>query len=113
MQERLKIICCSRRTERICPSHKKKLAREIEHHQEFVDRFGVSNDGVSCKQGEAYRKAQKIASVHADLATTKIKIACPHVPTGTAVYTEDLEVGYGEKVIVDKLISTSIAVTKL
>ena len=25
------------------------------------------------KQGEAYRKAQKIASVHADLATTKLK----------------------------------------
>ena len=84
----------------------KKLAREIEHHQEFVDRFGVKATMASRAQSKTKHIAKlrtKIAAVHANLATTKIAIACPNVPPGTAVYAEDLVVGYGDKVIVDKI----------
>ncbi len=82
----------------------KKLAREIEHHQEFVDRFGAKATMASRAQSKSKhidKLRKKIASVHADLATTKIAIPCPHVPPGPAVHAEDLSVGYGEKVIVD------------
>lgn len=84
----------------------KKLAREIEHHQEFVDRFGVKATMASRAQSKVKHIAKlrkKIAGVHADLATTKIKIQCPMVPPGTAVYAEEVSVGYGDKVIVDKI----------
>ena len=84
----------------------KKLAREIEHHQEFVDRFGAKATMASRAQSKSKHIAKlrkKIASVHADLANTRIAISCPHVPPGVAVYAEDLSVGYGEKIIVDKI----------
>jgi ATP-binding cassette subfamily F protein 3 len=84
----------------------KKLAREIEHHQEFVDRFGAKATMASRAQSKSKHIAKlrkKIAGVHADLATTKIKIQCPLVPPGTAVYAEEVSVGYGDKVIVDKI----------
>ena len=84
----------------------KKLAREIEHHQEFVDRFGAKATMASRAQSKSKHIAKlrkKIAGVHADLANTRIVISCPLVPPGVAVYAEDLSVGYGEKIIVDKI----------
>ncbi len=82
----------------------KKLAREIEHHQEFVDRFGAQATMASRAKSKSKHIAKlrkKIAGVHADLATTKIAISCPLVPPGVAVYADELSVGYGDKVIVD------------
>ena len=82
----------------------KKLAREMEHHQEFVTRFGAKATMASrakSKSKHIEKLRHKIVSIHADLATSKISIPSPLVPPGQAVYAVDMTIGYGDKVIVN------------
>lgn len=80
----------------------KKLAREMKHHQQFVDRFGAKASLATRAQSKVKHISKlrsKIVHINADLATTRIKIHAPHIHPGTALRVEDLAVGYGDKVI--------------
>lgn len=80
----------------------KKLAREMKHHQQFVDRFGAKASLATRAQSKVKHISKlrsKIVHINADLATTRIKIHAPHIHPGTALRVEDLTVGYGDKVI--------------
>lgn len=80
----------------------KKLAREISHHQEFVNRFQFKASQASRAQSKIKHIAKlrhQIKNLAADLATTKIVIPTPHFVGGVAVRADKLSVGYGEKVI--------------
>ena len=80
----------------------KKLAREISHHQEFVNRFQFKASQASRAQSKIKHIAKlrhQIKNLAADLATTKIVIPTPHFVGGVAVRADKMSVGYGEKVI--------------
>ncbi len=80
----------------------KKLAREISHHQEFVNRFQFKASQASRAQSKIKHIAKlrhQIKDLAADLATTKITIPTPHFVAGIAVRAEKLSIGYGDKVI--------------
>lgn len=80
----------------------KRLAREIAHHQKFVDRFRFKASQASKAQSKLKHIAKlrhQIAAVHADLSTARIMIPTPHFIDGTAVRVEKLMIGYGQKVI--------------
>ncbi len=80
----------------------KRLAREIKHTQEFVDRFRYKASLAS----QAQSKLKHIARLRTQLntlkgasATTRIIIPTPHFIPGTALRTEKLSIGYGDRVI--------------
>lgn len=80
----------------------KRVAREMAHHQEFVNRFQFKASQASRAQSkikhiEKLRKT--IVSIKKDLSTTKIIIPTPVIIPGTALRVEKLSVGYGTKVI--------------
>jgi len=80
----------------------KKLSKEIQHNQKFVDRFSAKASLASRAQNKAKhitKLRSKIMKINADLATTRIKIASPQVHSGLAMRTQDLAIGYGENVI--------------
>lgn len=80
----------------------KKLKREIAHHQKFVDRFRYKESMASRAQSKLKHIAKlrrQIVAIDADLATTRIKIACPRVVGGPAVHASDLKIGYGDFVV--------------
>lgn len=80
----------------------KKLAREISHHQKFVDRFRFKASQATRAQSKIKHIAKlrnQVTSMKADLSTARILIPTPHFIDGTAVRVEKLTVGYGDKVI--------------
>ena len=84
----------------------KKIAREMEHHQEFVNRFSAKASLATRAQSKVKhieKLRHKIVSIHADLSTTRITIPFPHVAPGQAVYAVDLSIGYGEHKIVNQI----------
>jgi ATP-binding cassette subfamily F protein 3 len=80
----------------------KKLAREISHHQEFVNRFQYKASQASRAQSKIKHIAKlrnRIKNLAADLSTTRIIIPTPPFVAGVAVRTEKLAIGYGDKVV--------------
>jgi ATP-binding cassette subfamily F protein 3 len=80
----------------------KRLAKEIAHNQEFVDRFRYKASQASKAQSKIKHIAKlrnQVTSLKADLSTARIVIPTPHFIDGTAVRVEKLTVGYGEKII--------------
>lgn len=80
----------------------KRLAKEIAHHQEFVDRFRFKASQASRAQSKIKHIAKlrnQVSSLKADLSTARIMIPTPHFIDGTAVRVEKLTIGYAEKVI--------------
>lgn len=77
----------------------KKLAREMKHHQAFVDRFRYKASLASRAQNKIKHIAKlrgKITKIEDALATTRITIRAPHVHPGSALRVQDLVIGYGE-----------------
>ena len=77
--------------------HNKKLAREIAHHQEFVDRFGAKASLASraqSKQKHIAKLRRQVKSIAGDLATIRFTIPCPPFVDGVAVRAEKLGIGY-------------------
>lgn len=84
----------------------KRLAKEIAHQQAFVDRFRFKASQASRAQSKIKHIAKlrtKITSVKGDLATTRITIPTPHFIAGTALRSDKLTIGYGDKVIGDTI----------
>lgn len=80
----------------------KRLAREIAHHQDFVNRFRAKASLASRAQSKIKhieKLRHKISVIKADLSTARISIPTPHITSGVAVRAEKLTVGYGEKAI--------------
>lgn len=80
----------------------KRLAREIAHHQRFVDRFRYKASQASRAQSKIKHIAKlrtQVTSMHADLSTARIVIPTPHFIDGVAVRADKLQIGYGHKVV--------------
>jgi len=80
----------------------KRLAKEISHHQKFVDRFRFKASQATRAQSKIKHIAKlrnQVTSMKADLSTARIMIPTPHFIDGVAVRAEKLRIGYGEKVI--------------
>lgn len=80
----------------------KKVAREMQHHQEFVDRFRAKASLASRAQNKIKHIAKlrsKIVKLPNDLLKTRISIACPRVHAGIALSVKNLAIGYGEHVL--------------
>lgn len=80
----------------------KRLSREIQHNQEFVDRFRAKANLATRAQNKIKHIAKlrtKIMKIDADLARTRISIKSPHVHPGTAVDVDDLVIGYGDYIV--------------
>jgi ATP-binding cassette, subfamily F, member 3 len=84
----------------------KRLAREISHHQKFVDRFRYKASQATRAQSKIKHIAKlrnQVTTMKADLSTARIVIPTPHFIDGTAVRVDKLKIGYGDKVIADNI----------
>lgn len=84
----------------------KRLAREIAHHQEFVDRFRSKASQASRAQSKIKHIAKlrhHIKTIKADLDTAKITIDCPIFVPGTALRVQALKIGYNNQPIADDI----------
>lgn len=82
----------------------KKIARQREHLQEFVDRFRYK--ASKAKQAQSKLKAiAKLTSLDVSelLSTTRIKIPSPVLPNGEACRVDKLTIGYSERVIASEI----------
>jgi len=80
----------------------KRLAREIAHHQEFVDRFRYKASLASRAQNKIKHIAKlrhQLTSIRKDLAEARIVIPAPHMTSGTAVRALKASIGYGDTVL--------------
>lgn len=80
----------------------KKLRKEICHTQEFVDRFRYKASLATRAQSKIKHIAKLRAQMRelgAALPTAAFHIPCSSVTNGTAVRTEDLVIGYPEKIV--------------
>lgn len=80
----------------------KRLAREIAHHQEFVDRFRYKASLASRAQNKIKHIAKlrnQLTSIRKDLAEARIVIPTPHMTSGTAVRVQKASIGYGDMVL--------------
>ena len=87
-------------------SANKKLARDIAHQQEFVDRFRYKATMATRAQSKIKhieKLRSKISHINSALATTRISIPSPSFVAGTAVRAQHLSIGYGEVVVVDRI----------
>lgn len=84
----------------------KKLRREISHTQEFVDRFRYKASLASQAQSKLKHITKlraKMRDLGSDLPTTAFHIPCSSVTAGTAVRTENLVIGYPEKIVAQNI----------
>lgn len=84
----------------------KKLAREMKHHQKFVDRFRYKASLASRAQNKIKHIARlrgKITKIEDALATTRITIRAPHVHPGPALRVRGLMIGYGDYRVADNI----------
>ncbi|HBU27994.1 TPA: ABC transporter [Candidatus Uhrbacteria bacterium] len=75
----------------------KKLSREIEHHQSFVDRFGAKASLATRAQNKMKQISKlrsQIQKIDVNLATARIKITSSHVHPGLAIRARELSIGY-------------------
>lgn len=75
----------------------KRIAKEIAHHQEFVDRFRYKKNLASRAQSKIKHIAKlrdSLADIRSDLSTVRMKIPTPIMSEGLAVRVEKLEIGY-------------------
>ncbi|OGL94275.1 hypothetical protein A2239_01455, partial [Candidatus Uhrbacteria bacterium RIFOXYA2_FULL_40_9] len=75
----------------------KKLAREMAHHQTFVDRFRYKASLATRAQSKIKhieKLRRKLITIDQSLATSRICIASPSLSPGPAVETEHLTIGY-------------------
>ncbi len=81
----------------------KRLAREIAHTQVFVDRFRYKASLATRAQSKIKQIAKLRREMHTitdNLATARINIPCPPLPTGIAVRCENLSIGYNGHAVV-------------
>jgi len=84
----------------------KRLAKEIQHNQQFVDRFRAKASLASRAQNKIKHISKlrsRIVKLNANLATTRISIASPSVHAGLAVRVKDLSIGYGDRVLAEHI----------
>lgn len=77
----------------------KRLAKEIAHQQEFVDRFLYKASLASRAQSKVKhieRLRRQLLDVRLDVARVRMHIPCPIVPKTVMLRTKDLAIGYGE-----------------
>jgi len=87
-------------------SANKKLSRDIAHQQAFVDRFRFKASMASRAQSKVKhieKLRSQIAHINSALATTKITIPSTPVVPGPAVRAQQLSIGYGTIVVVDRI----------
>lgn len=81
----------------------KRLSREIAHTQVFVDRFRYKASLATRAQSKMKQIAKLRRELHTiadNLATARITIPCPPLPTGIAVRCENLSIGYNDHAVV-------------
>jgi len=78
----------------------KKISREREHVQAFVDRFRYKASKAKQVQSKL-KKISKMIDIDIEslLPTASIRIPMPHVPPGTAVRAEELAAGYDGRAV--------------
>lgn len=88
----------------------KRIAKEIAHHQEFVNRFRYKASLASRAQSKIKHIAKlrgQLSEIKGDLSTVRMKIPTPIMSAGVAVRVEKATIGYGQSVIASN-ISVSI-----
>lgn len=88
----------------------KRIAKEIAHHQVFVDRFRYKASLASRAQNKIKHIAKlrtTLSEMKDDLSTVRMKIPTPSITEGVAVRVEKASIGYGKTVIASN-ISVSI-----
>lgn len=88
----------------------KRIAKEIAHHQVFVDRFRYKASLASRAQNKIKHIARlrsTLSEIKDDLSTVRMKIPTPSITEGVAVRVEKASIGYGSTVIASN-ISVSI-----
>ena len=88
----------------------KRIAKEIAHHQVFVDRFRYKASLASRAQNKIKHIARlrsTLGEIKDDLSTVRMKIPTPSITAGVAVRVEKASIGYGTAVIASH-ISVSI-----
>ncbi len=84
----------------------KKLAREIAHTQEFVDRFRYKASLATQAQSKLKhitKLRQQLQDVAGGLATSRIVINCPPLSNGISVRAEELAIGYGDRAVAQNI----------
>lgn len=84
----------------------KKLAREIAHTQEFVDRFRYKASLATQAQSKLKhitKLRQQLQDVAGGLATSRIVINCPALSNGISVRAEELAIGYGDRAVAQNI----------
>ncbi len=80
----------------------KRLAKEIAHTQEFVDRFRFKASLASRAQNKIKHIARlrlQLQDERQDLARVRITIPAPHMTSGRAVRCEQIAGGYGDRIL--------------
>jgi ATP-binding cassette subfamily F protein 3 len=84
----------------------KRIAKEIAHHQSFVDRFRFKASLASRAQNKIKHIAKlrgTLSEMASDLSTVRMKIPTPSVTEGVAVRVEKASIGYGNIVIASNI----------
>ena len=84
----------------------KRLAKEIAHQQEFVDRFRYKASlatRAQSKMKHIEKLRNKVTAIDSALATTKITIPSPQVVAGPGVRVEDLSIGYEDLTVAEQI----------
>lgn len=84
----------------------KRIAKEIAHHQSFVDRFRFKASLASRAQNKIKHIAKlrgTLSEMASDLSTVRMKIPTPSVTEGVAVRVEKASIGYGDIVIASNI----------
>ncbi len=94
----------------------KRIAKEIAHHQVFVDRFRYKASLASRAQNKIKHIARlrsTLSEIKDDLSTVRMKIPTPSITEGVAVRCEKVSIGYEavgsrQSVVIASNISVSI-----
>lgn len=84
----------------------KRIAKEIAHHQVFVDRFRYKASLASRAQNKIKHIARlrsALNDIKDDLSTVRMKILSPSIPEGVMVRVEKASIGYGSTVIASNI----------
>lgn len=84
----------------------KRIAKEIAHHQVFVDRFRYKASLASRAQNKIKHIARlrsTLSEIKDDLSTVRMRIPTPSITEGVAVRCEKMSIGYGSTVIASNI----------
>jgi ATP-binding cassette subfamily F protein 3 len=90
----------------------KRIAKEIAHHQVFVDRFRYKASLASRAQNKIKHIARlrtTLSEIKDDLSTVRMRIPTPSITQGVAVRVEKATIGYGSTVIASNI---SVAINR-